>query len=353
MHYDAIVDQRFTGAEGEAGGQPGIYRTVQNAVHAAPAEGTQPYRIFIRSGTYYEKLEINKPFIHLIGEKAEETILTYDAVAGKLQEDGTPYGSMGSASVTISGSDFAAEQITFENSFDFPANEAKEDSDPTKLEHTQALALKTVKGNDRARFRSCRFLGYHDTLLVHAGTQYFENCRIAGHVDFIYGAGRAVFERCEIVAMPKLKNDYKDYIGFITGACTPLSENFGILFLNCRLTKGSPDIRDGSMALGRPWHPTTTFPDGTRAADPHAVASVVYMNCEMDSHISVEGWTEMHGWDKDRKIIYFYAKDSRFAEYGNTGPGAHRSPSRPQLTDEEASRCTPSLVLNGWDPTAV
>ncbi len=55
----------------------------------------------------------------------------------------------------------------------------------------------------------------------------------------------------------------------------------------------------GSVALGRPWHPTTNLPDGTRAADPDAIGSVVFKNCWMDSHNTAEAWERMSGRDKN------------------------------------------------------
>jgi len=48
----------------------------------------------------------------------------------------------------------------------------------------------------------------------------------------------------------------------------------------------------------------------------------------------------------------FSAKDARFAEYRNYGPGAVATDTRPQLTDEEAASWTIENVLKGWNPKA-
>jgi pectin methylesterase-like acyl-CoA thioesterase len=48
----------------------------------------------------------------------------------------------------------------------------------------------------------------------------------------------------------------------------------------------------------------------------------------------------------------FSAKDARFYEYNNHGPGAieEETNSRRFLTDEEASEWTIENVLKGWNP---
>jgi pectin methylesterase-like acyl-CoA thioesterase len=163
-----------------------------------------------------------------------------------------------------------------------------------------------------------------DTLYVNAGTQYFHQCYIEGDVDFIFGGGRAVFEDSDIVSVDRGSTTNN---GYITAASTNINEPYGYLFLNSRLKS---DAADGTVYLGRPWHP---------GGDPSAIASVVFINSELGAHIHEEGWTDMSG---------FSAKDARFYEYQNEGPGAN--PSRPQLTDEEAKLYTIENVLKGWDP---
>ncbi|MDT9694187.1 hypothetical protein Q5762_38830, partial [Streptomyces sp. P9(2023)] len=85
-------------------------------------------------------------------------------------------------------------------------------------------------------------------------------------------------------------------------------QSFGLVFKDCRLKKET-DVPAKSYALGRPWHPTTTFADG-RYADPNAVGHAVFINCEMDDHIY--GWDKMSGKDIDQQTIWFYPEDSRF-----------------------------------------
>ncbi len=126
---------------------------------------------------------------------------------------------------------------------------------------------------------------------------------------------------------------------------------FGFLFVNCRLKKESPAMADNSVTLGRPWHPTTTWADGSRSANPQAVGSVVYKNCWMDAHISAKGWDAMAGKDKTGEKLWFYPEDSRFFEFGSTGPGAIKSEMRRVLSATQAQKYSIANVLGGWEPS--
>ena len=165
--------------------------------------------------------------------------------------DGKPIGTFRTPSTTIDADDFTAENITFENS-----------AGPVG----QALAIR-VDG-DRAVFRNCRFLGWQDTILLNRGRQYFENCYIAGHVDFIFGAATAWFEKCHIHCLGD---------GYITAASTPVDQPFGFVFSNCKITGDKPETR---TYLGRPWR---------------IYASTIFLNTEMSDVVRPEGWND---WKK-------------------------------------------------------
>src|SRR3954471_12693474 len=176
----------------------GQYTKVQDAVMAVPdGRRESPVVIRIKPGTYKELVYVQreKCFFRLIGDDAKSTVLTYDLNAKMLDKDGKPIGTFRTPSTLIDADDFTAENITFENS-----------AGPVG----QALAIR-VDG-DRAIFRKCRFLGWQDTVLLNCGRHYFENCYIAGHVDFIFGGATVFFERCHIHCL-------RD--GYITAASTP------------------------------------------------------------------------------------------------------------------------------------
>jgi pectinesterase len=283
------------------------YRTVQEAVMAVPAGTAEsPVVIRIRPGTYREIVYVQreKRFFKFVGEDAARTVITYDLNANIKGVDGKPIGTFRTPSVQIDADDFTAENITFENS-----------AGPVG----QALAVR-VDG-DRVVFRNCRFLGWQDTMLLNRGRHYFEDCYIAGHVDFIFGAATAFFERCHIHAL-------KD--GYLTAASTPDNQPFGFVFSRCRITAETPAVK---TYLGRPWR---------------AYSAVTFLDTEMSEAVRPEGW---HNWNFPER-----ENTARYAEFGSTGPGAKaaaRVPWARKLTKSEAKAITPQKVLagsDGWNP---
>ncbi|HKG14486.1 MAG TPA: pectinesterase family protein [Pyrinomonadaceae bacterium] len=286
------------------------YRTVQEAVMAVPSGTAEsPVVIRIRPGVYKELVYVQreKRFFRLVGEDASKTFITFDLNANLKGLDGKPIGTFRTPTAQIDADDFEAENITFENS-----------AGPVG----QALALR-VDG-DRAAFRNCRFLGWQDTILLNRGRQYFEGCYVEGHVDFIFGAATAFFERCHIHAL-------KD--GYLTAASTPDDQPFGFVFSHCRVTGASPEVR---TYLGRPWR---------------AYSAVTFVNTEMSEVVRPEGW---HNWNFPER-----EKSVRYAEYGSRGAGAKASARvawARRLTRAEADAVTPRKVLggaDGWNPTSV
>lgn len=303
----------------------GDFYSIQRAVDVAPESGAV---ISVAPGTYREVLTISKSNIELrsANSDASKTIVINDRSAG------TAGGTLHSATVNVTGDNFKAENITFQNDFNA--------THPQLPAGSQALAL-LVTG-DRAIFQNVRLLGNQDTLFAGSkhcsgdgpsrscvpARQYFSNCYIEGNVDFIFGDGKTVFDRCEIRS-----NQHSE--GFVTaqGKSYP-SEDSGYVFDHCRLT-ANPGVTN--VFLGRPWRP---------------YSSVVYLNTEMSSHIQPAGWREWHPGETQRLETAFYA------EQGSTGPGANpqsREPHSHQLTSKEADPYLPARFLrgiDGWNPTA-
>ncbi|MFC4386715.1 pectate lyase [Gracilibacillus marinus] len=293
----------------------GDYTTVQAAVDAVPVNNSSQVTIYVKDGVYKEVVTIpnNKPHIHLLGESMEGTILTYDNYAGRDNGVGGTLGTSGSASVYLRADDLRIENMTIENSFD----------ETMETEGKQAVAA--YASGDRQYYKNVSFIGNQDTLYTHSGSQYFYKVYIEGDVDFIFGAARVVIEESIIHSYDRGSDSNN---GYVTAASTLLSDEYGMLILNSKLTS---DAKDKTVYLGRPW------PAG---GNPNARGSVVYMYSELGPHIKDEGWTSMSGLSPE---------DARLFEYKNTGPGAVINDSRRQLTDEEAKNWTVENVLKGWD----
>ncbi|GLC23715.1 pectinesterase family protein [Roseisolibacter agri] len=337
--WSAVVDARFTGTEGDTVAGAPTYRTLGHALDGLPANGAQRATILIRKGRYREKLTIDRPRVTLVGEHRDSTVLTYDAAAGQPTPTGGTWGTRGSYTLRIIAPDFRAERLTIENAFDYPTNAAKPATDPTKLRDAQAVALMLDLGSDRAAFVDVRILGHQDTLFPNAGRAWFHRCVVAGSVDFIFGAGQAVFDECEIVSRDRGSRTNN---GYVTAPSTPTDQPYGFLFWRSRLTKERAAMAPATVVLGRPWHPF---------ADPDANGSAVFVDCWMDDHLGAKGWDRMSMTDSTGARSWWEPESARFFESGSRGPGAVASPTRRTLTREQRARFTPAAVLRGWTPS--
>ena len=266
----------------------GDYMTVQEAVNAIPDYShEQITTVYIRKGVYKEEVTIphSKFRVHFKGEDPETTLITFDKYARKFWPGRNfDMGTSGSATIYIHASYVTFENLAFENS----AGEGKEIG--------QAVAVFT--DGDFLFFKNCRFLGNQDTLYTYGRygknggikRNYFLDCYIEGTTDFIFGTSIAYFENCTI-------HSKKD--SYVTAASTLEGQKYGYVFKNCKLT-AAPGVT--KCYLGRPWG---------------AFAKTVFIGCELGGHIVPEGW---HDWEKEGKPNT--RKNSFYAEYGSTGPGA-------------------------------
>lgn len=331
---DAIVDKNNEQA----------FATIAQAIEQAPNNLSQPYIIKIAPGDYYEKLVINKPFITLSGAGADITRLYFDDYSGKPTESDGNLGTSNSATLTIKSTNFSVENLHIENTFDFPFYDALSKDDPKRVSGLQAVAVLTDYGSDKALFNHVKISGYQDTLYTKAGRSLFLNNTISGHVDFIFGGGAAVFYKSNIVTRNRPNKQLP--IGFITAPSTNIEQAFGLVFIDCALS-AEEGVQKNSMGLGRPWHPTTTFPDG-RYADPNAIGQTVFIDTWMGAHIQQEAWYPMEGTAKAGGKKVFRADDTRFFEYNSSGPGAFLTTNRRQLSESKAALFTWENILGEW-----
>lgn len=307
------LDNRFELTVAKDGS--GDFETIQEAVNNVRDNSDKQVVITIKPGVYKEKLVISasKTFTTLKGTDRDKTIISFDDYSGKplreLDASGKKeFGTSTSYSFLIQGNDCTLENLTVEN---------------TAGRVGQAVALH-IK-SDRVVVKNCTILGNQDTLYLSEGNTrtYFENCFINGTTDFIFGAATAYFYKCTIES---LTNSY------ITAASTPKDQPYGFVFTDCRLT--AKDNTVDKVFLGRPWRP---------------YAQTVFINTEMGSHITPEGWNpwiDTRFPDKDKTAYY--------AEYGSKGPGAKELSQRAawshQLKKADITKYKIDLVLNGWNP---
>jgi pectin methylesterase-like acyl-CoA thioesterase len=300
----------------------GDFTSIQAAVNAAPDTGAV---IRIMPGVYREVVHVDKPKIQFRGQTDDpaKVVLVYGNSAA------STCGTSCSATLFVTGSDFFAGMMTIANDY-------------SKTSDVPSQAVAVLVRGDRAVFRKVRLLGAQDTLYAASDKcmdgrspcavkrQYFSDCYIEGHVDFIFGDAKAVFDRCEIHSIPHAAG------GYLTAQSRSKPEqDSGYVFNRCTLT-ADPGVKN--VYLGRPWRDYST---------------VIYLNTKMGGHIMPAGWSEWKSAPVPR------LPTATYAEFHSSGPGANpaaREPWSKQLTAAEARKYQTKAFLAGtdeWDPTKV
>lgn len=282
--------------------------------------------IRIGPGDFREKVTVARDKVRLIGSGSTRTRLHFDAVAQTAKayhRDG--WGTPGSATLTVDANDVVISGMTIENDYDFLKNDSLPAGDKDKIGNPQAAAFLADVHSDRVTVRDSALVGFQDTLFANGKRLHIVHSLVTGNIDFIFGNGMVLIEQSEIRSRRR-SADTRDepFQSFVAAPSTLLDQPVGVVFYRSRLTREA-GVPDASVALARPWHPTTRFADG-RYANPQAVGQVSFIDCYMDAHIAPDHWTTMKGTARDGAMTdVFRPQDSRFFERGSTGPGAKRN----------------------------
>lgn len=290
----------------------GDYLTVQEGINAVPDNSQERTVLFIKNGTYREKITVpsSKVNLTMIGENVDSTVIVYNDYAGKTPEMNT----FSSQTIEILPARFKAMNITFEN-----------DARPGGSGDGQNVAVSSY--GDQDVFIHCRFISWQDTYYTCAdGRHYFRDCFFEGAVDYIFGHTTTIFDSCQIHTVRSG--------GYKTAASTKENYAFGYAFFNCRLT--SPPGVTG-VYLGRPWK---------------TYAQTVFFQCIEYENIIPAGWKT---WNGNENTCFY-------AEYCCTGPGSdtsNRAEWSHQLSDVQAASYTMENIFSketstdfyeDWDP---
>lgn len=328
----------------------GHYRSIQEAVDAAPKGRTEPWLILVKNGSYAGQVIIpeSKPYIHLIGQDPEKTTIHLRLnVGGKptgQEADGktaywrwsvhnpeSPVYRYEGTVVMVRGPHFYTAGISYVN-----------DWGTESFGGPQALAMSSQA--DCAAFYRCRFRSFQDTWMTTTDDRnrhYVKDCLIEGAVDYFYGGGDVLLENCT------LRNVRS---GSVIVAPCHKEAKFGYAFRDC-VVDGTAAAADGRLKLGRPWH------NSPRA---------VFINTQMRIPVAPEGWNNMGAipalfaeWNSRdaqgnpidlsrRKTAYQYTDRRTGQEQAGTCPAT--------LTREEAGRyCYENMMpgTDGWNPRAL
>lgn len=267
---------------------------IDAAIAAANAKsGDDRFYIFVPDGEYHigskntnEKTDLLKSNISLIGQSQDGVTIWNQPTKEGLRTTATLH-------LDKKATDFYAQDLKLENRFDYwSAGSAG-----------RAAAFHD-QGN-RTIMKNVSLISYQDTYFSNnAGADsraYFEECDIAGVVDFICGDGNIWFEKCNLIHRDRSGNN-------IVAAEQGKIQEWGYMFNNCTIkteTENPQQHRDYNWTLARPWndHPTCTF-----------------LNTTMVTLPKLTGWGKM---DTDR-IIRFHEYRSKDAN-GNLIPLTTRS----------------------------
>ena len=284
----------------------GEFKTVQDAVTAAPSDSTTRTVITVRKGTYAELVVVprDKKNLTIRGEDRQATIIA--AMNNARLNTG---GRRSLFSVAADG--FELENLTLHN------------TTPKGGSQAETLDMRA----DRSIIRHCNFISFQDTLRIN-GRVYFDDCYIEGDVDFIWGNGTVYFNRCDIHAV---------HDGYLVQSRNRAGQ-LGYIFVDCKLT-GDASITRYALARIDP----RVFP----------YSQVAFINCQIGPFISPAGWVfDGPGAAASKEHI-------RFEEFQSTDLAgkpldvSQRIAGSRQLTPAEAAKLRDvATVFGDWMPTA-
>ncbi|KAL5721074.1 pectinesterase [Ranunculus cassubicifolius] len=288
----------------------GNFKTINEAVAAAPTNSKVRYTIYIKKGTYKEQVEIpkNKKNLMLTGDSMDLTIIT-----GSLNVvDGST--TFKSATLIVGGDGFIAQDLWIQNT-------------AGAVKH-QAVALRVSA--DLTVINRCRLDAYQDTLYTHTLRQFYRDCFITGTVDFIFGNAAVVIQKCQLT--PRKPMAGQGNMVTAQGRTDPNS-NTGISIQNCDILPSSelaPVQANFKTYLGRPWK---------------EYSRTVIMQTNIGDVIHPSGWSIWTG-DFALKTLYYGEYMNRGAGAGTskrvTWPGYH-----PALSTSEANTFTVASLIQG------
>ncbi|MBE5962583.1 MAG: DUF5011 domain-containing protein [Lachnospiraceae bacterium] len=307
QNYDYVVDSSYTGQTGKTEDGKRYFSRIQDAVEDAEGLENERYRtvIFVRKGVYNEQVRIKSPFISIIGEDSDSTIVTFENKSGGVRENAVLH-------ISEAGTGFSAENITFEN---------RSRTDGTATDVYQPAVVNEA---DQTMFIQCRILGqagamFAGVLDTLAARQYYRDCTVQGETVLVSGNAQAVWESCEMILEEGKTKTEK----MVVAPFTRKKDRYGFLFYGCMLLKAKK-LQAGSAYLAgmAPKHTESLV-------SPEAV----FTDCYLSDHIRKEGYPE----EKDIRF--------RFYEFANFGPGMVVSESRKQFVYEQAKNYTREQVF--------
>lgn len=183
----------------------GDFASIQSAINATKSFPDQTITIFIKKGTYREKVRVYpwNPNVTLIGQEKESTIVTFNDHYEKINLGRNS--TFHTYTLSIEADKCTVKNLTISN---------------TAGPVGQAIAL-SVAG-DKISVIDCNILGHQDALYCtgNGHRQYYQDCFIEGTTDYIFGNATACFQDCTIrslsilLLLPHLLKKNKNMVWF-------------------------------------------------------------------------------------------------------------------------------------------
>lgn len=225
------------------------------------------------------RTQITRANVSLIGQSQKGVVIYNDPIV-----EGISY----TPTIHLSGraKDFYAEDMTLENRFPYWLSM---EGQTGAVGAGRAVVFRD-QGN-RSIMKNVELWSWQDTYYsANASADYrgyFENCTIAGVVDWLCGNGDIWLQKCDIVIRDRAWNN-------IAAPSTETSQQWGYVFNQCNIMP-EPGVKleklaDGNWTLARPW----TNPDDTRSP------ACTFLNTKMSIKPRDAGWGSMGSGKKLR-----------------------------------------------------
>jgi pectin methylesterase-like acyl-CoA thioesterase len=283
----------------------GGFCTVQGAFDAVPANNTAARTITVAAGNYHEMVYVSK--------KTNITLQGADRAASVIEYPNNDKLNPGTSARPL----FFASGTTGLNITNLTIYNT------TPQDGSQAEALRVQA--DEVIVRNANVKSLQDTLLLD-GRVYVVGSYIEGNVDFVWGGGVTYFDQSEIKTVGRA--------GAVVQARNG-SGGYGYVFVDSKLTS---DAGITGQVLAR--IDATVYP----------YSHVAYINCQMSSAITANGWTITPAGTTATGNLRFWEYQSTDAN-GTLLNVSGRDPASKQLTAAQAATMRDkATVLAGWNP---
>ena len=198
------------------------------------------------NGQNNHKTEIRKSNISLIGQSKEGVTIWNHPVVEGISYTATLH-------LDKKATDFYAQDLTLENQFNYwGAHDGSSGA---------GRAVAFCDQGNRSVLKNVALMSWQDTYYSCNSSAdyrgYFENCDLAGVVDWICGNGDIWFEKCNLIVRDRTGNN-------IAAPSTEEGQEWGYVFNNCIIrpeTDQPTQFKGNDWTLARPWEnsPACTF----------------------------------------------------------------------------------------------